>query len=91
MKCLIVLMLLAGCAAPPTVVSIPEPISVKVPVPVSCVSEVPARPATATDSELAAMSDYGLVLALRREVLTLRAYLAELEAVLLGCKAGPSV
>lgn len=87
MKWLIVLILLAGCAGTPTVVSIPEPVTVKIPVPVSCVSAMPAKPATTTDQELAAMNDYALVLALRREVLTLRGYLAELEAVLTGCLA----
>ena len=80
-------LLLAGCAtAPPTVVPIPKPIEVLVPVPVSCVSEIPARPALTTDQELAAMPDYAFVLALRRNDLLYRGFVAELEAVLSACR-----
>jgi uncharacterized lipoprotein YajG len=80
--------LLTGCQTPPTTISIPEPIEVRIPVPVSCVSSMPAKPELLTDQELATQTDYGLVLALRREQLLLRTYVSELEAILMACTPG---
>lgn len=71
------LLLLAGCASDP----------VRLPVP--CVSSMPERPSLADDAELRAMSDYQLPLALYRDRLAARAYIAELEAVTVGCSRIP--
>ena len=79
-------LLLTACATPPEVITKPPP-SVDVPVAVSCLpADRPARPATFTDRELAQLDDYKLVLGLRRDTLHLRAYPAELEALLKACQ-----
>lgn len=75
---------LAGCATPPTVVR--EPVEVRVPVPVPCVSEIPAAPASRLDAlppgadraafAAAALADFELT----------RADAASLRAALLACK-----
>lgn len=79
-------LLLSGCATAPEVVTRPPP-SIDVPVAVSCLpAERPARPATFTDRELAQLDDYKLVLGMRRDTLQLRAYTAELEALLKACQ-----
>ncbi len=79
---LVLIVLLAGCAAPAPRV---ETVTVHVPVPVPCVDVLPARPALVTDAELRAMSDYQLPLALWRDRLMRSAYEAELEATLIAC------
>lgn len=77
---------LTGCATAPDVITKP-PASIDVPVAVSCLpADRPARPATFTDRELAALDDYKLVLGLRRDTLHLRAYARELEALLKACE-----
>lgn len=77
-------MLLTGCAC----FKEPEPQIVRVEVPVTqkCVKELPARPAFVTDAEMKAMSDYQLVLAMRRDQMMRRGYTAELEALVEACR-----
>ncbi len=69
---------LAACVTPP----VP---TVSVPVPVACVKEKPARPALATDAELAALDDYQLALALDLYRLQAGPYILKLEAAVDGC------
>ena len=83
---LFAVLLLSACATPPEVITKPPP-SIDVPVAVSCLpAERPARPATFSDRELAALDDYKLVLGLRRDALQLRTYTRELEALLKACE-----
>ena len=77
------ILLLAGCAARPVVVT--ETVEVRVPVPVPCIAEMPARPAVMTDAELLALDDYRAVVALRRDRMLLVQYAAEAEAVMRPC------
>jgi hypothetical protein len=74
--------LLAGCS------TIPQPPEVaNVAVPVSCVpADPPVRPQIYPDAELAGMDDFRFVLALRWNADRLLEYVAELEAVLKGCR-----
>lgn len=81
-RMLVLLALLAGCAAPAPRT---ETITVHVPVPVPCVDVLPDRPALVTDAELRAMSDYQLPLALWRDRLMRQGYESELEATLTAC------
>lgn len=74
-------LVLAGCSGLP---GMPE--TVRVPVPVPCVGEPPARPATASDAELALSDDYHLVLGLALDRRVLLGYAKELEAVIAGCR-----
>lgn len=88
----ILLLLLAGCQTPePRILTIKEPIEIKVAVPVPCISDVPPRPALMKDQDILALGDYQAILALRRNLLQMEAYLAELQAILLGCRAAPRV
>lgn len=75
-----ILLLLAGCAAPLPVVK-----EVLVPVPVRCLDRMPERPKFLSDGELAAMSDFALVLSLRSDQLELRGHVAVLTATLQAC------
>lgn len=77
------ILLLAGCAARPVVVS--ESVEVRVPVPVACIAEMPVRPQTMPDAELLALDDYRVVVVLRRDRLLLEQYAAEAEAVMRPC------
>ena len=70
----------AGCA---TQVQIPT--VVKVPVPVPCLDRLPDAPATASDADLLALDDYGLVLTLARDRASLTAAYGELRAVAQAC------
>ncbi len=71
-----------GCETIP-----PPPQRISVAVPVACLpSTMPARPAIATEAELALMDDYKYVLAIFLDRRALLDYSAELEAVLLACK-----
>lgn len=70
-------LLLTGCAAGPQLV--------QVPVPVRCVETAPVRPALVTDSDLKAMTDYQMALALRQFHIVGSGYIAELEAAVSGC------
>lgn len=72
-------LLLVGCASP-----IPQ--EVRIPVPVPCVEHPPERPSMLSDSELLALDDYGLVIALARDRRIRQGYEAELEATIAGCR-----
>lgn len=74
--------LLAGCASGPP----PLPVEVRIPVAVPCIAEAPARPALLADRDLAALDDYRLVIELARDRRLRQAYVAELEAVVAGCR-----
>jgi len=74
--------LLAGCASGPP----PLPTEVRIPVAVPCLTEAPARPELLTDGALAALDDYRLVLELARDRRLRQGYIAELEAVVAGCR-----
>lgn len=73
--------LLAGCSTIPD-----APTEVRIPVPVPCVEQLPVRPSMMSDSELLALDDFGLVVALARDRRIRQGYIAELEATLEGCK-----
>ncbi len=74
--------MLAGCQ---TATKIPT--ETKIPVPVSCLKEAPpAKPATADESALLAMSDYAATLTAWTERLTLKAYAEKADALLQACK-----
>jgi hypothetical protein len=74
-------LLLAGCQS----IGVPE--RTEVPVPVSCLPKtLPMRPETFSDPQLAAMSDFHLVLGLRQTATRLHQYSTELEAVLVACR-----
>lgn len=74
--------LLVGCASGPP----PLPAEVRVPIAVPCLSEVPVRPDLLLDGALAALDDYRLVLELARDRRRRQGYIAELEAVVAGCR-----
>jgi hypothetical protein len=74
--------LLAGCASGPP----PLPVEVRVPVATPCIAAPVARPELLTDGALAALDDYRLVLELARDRRLRQGYIAELEAVLAGCR-----
>lgn len=76
---------LAGCATPPPPVVITEVREVKIPVIEPCVSTVPPAPELISDRELAALDDYGAVLALHRDRLQRAGHQAILEAALARC------
>lgn len=79
-------LLLTGCATVPEPDNRP-PASVDVPVAVSCLPvDRPVRPTTYTDRELAALDDYKLVLALRRDSVSLFNYARALEALVRACE-----
>lgn len=83
---LFAVLLLTGCATVPEPDNRP-PASVDVPVAVSCLpADRPVRPTTYADRELAGLDDYKLVLALRRDAVSLNRYARELEALLKGCE-----
>lgn len=75
----LVLALLASCAAAPATVE------VKVPVHVPCVKSVPVRPAFASVALPADASEGEKVLALARDTLLHFKYEGQLEAALAGC------
>ena len=76
------LMLLSACETIP-----PPPQKVSIPIGVSCLpSTMPARPAIATEAELALLDDYKWTLAIFLDRRALLDYSAELEAVLGACK-----
>lgn len=75
--------LLGGCAVP----RVPDVVSV--PVPVACITAAPARPAIATDAELAALDDYDLVRRLAAERAELVAWLEEVQPLLAACASVP--
>jgi hypothetical protein len=73
-------LLLSSCAS-----SLPE--RTLVPVATTCVpSTTPALPPTLAESELAALSDYALVLRIAAERLELLAYSKQAEIVISGCR-----
>lgn len=80
---------LAACTTVPEV-RIPE--TVRVPVSVPCVSPEarPQRPALRSETDLMSMDTYRRTLAAWSELLTLRAWSAELEAVVEGCARIPA-
>lgn len=59
---------------------------VKVPVRVECVGKLPIKPILITDAELSALKPGAFVTALHIDRLQRDAYMAELEAVIEGCK-----
>ena len=69
--------ILAGCATPD---------AAKVPILVSCVKEAPAKPATASEAEILAMSEYAATLVTWTERLTLKAYAEKADAVIQACR-----
>lgn len=59
----------------------------KVPVPVSCIKgEPPGKPATLTEVEILAMSDYSATITVYAERLELKAYAEKAEAIIQACK-----
>jgi hypothetical protein len=75
----LICLLASGCASLPT--------TVRVPVATTCVpSTTPALPPTLAESELAALSDYALVLRIAAERLELLAYSKQAEIVISGCR-----
>jgi hypothetical protein len=65
----------------------PPPQKVSIPIGVSCLpSTMPARPAIATEAELALLDDYKWTLAIFLDRRALLDYSAELEAVLSACR-----
>lgn len=73
--------LLAGCASGPR-----PPETIRVPVAVPCVQELPAEAVARSDTELLALDDRALVLALAEDRERLRASYGELRAVLEACR-----
>lgn len=74
------LILLAGCAAEPTL-----PREVRIPIPVACISAMPQKPAIRAEAEIKALPDYDATIATWTERLRLKDYAAELEAVAEPC------
>ena len=73
--------ILAGCQSSPSI-----PTVTKVPVPVSCLKEAPpAKPETADEKALLAMTDYAATLTTWTERLTLKAYAEKADALLQSC------
>ena len=68
--------LLVGCASQPTA---------SIPIPQACIAQLPAKPIIRTDSELSALDDFQIVLAIREDELTLLNYSEQLEAVATPC------
>lgn len=68
--------LISGCAT----------LDAKVAIPVSCIKAAPAVPATATEAEILAMSEYAATLTTWTERLELKAYAAKASAVIEACK-----
>jgi hypothetical protein len=65
----------------------PPPQKVSIPIGISCLpSTMPARPAIATEAELALLDDYKWTLAIYLDRRSLLDYSAELEAILGACK-----
>lgn len=87
---LVAMALASGCTTLPEV-RVPE--RVKVPVPVPCVDAAkrPQPPAVRTEAALLGMDEYSRTLATWAERLRLKAYAAELEAVVEGCSRIPEV
>lgn len=81
-RAVVAILPLAGCASGPP----PLPVEVRVPVATPCITEALARPDLLTDGALAALDDYRLVLELARDRRRRQGYIAELEAVLAGCR-----
>ena len=69
-------LILSGCAT----------LDAKVAIPVSCVKDAPAKPQTAPEVEIAAMSDYAATLTIWTERLLLKAYAEKASATLEACK-----
>lgn len=84
MKALLLPLLLIGCAT--TTLKPPTIIEVKVPVIISCIKKLPLKPQFKKDAELVAMGNAEFVTALHIDRLLRDAYIAELEAVVEGCK-----
>lgn len=72
---------LTGCASVPQI-----PKEIRVPVAVPCIDRVPQRPSMLSDSELLALDDYGLVIALARDRRVRQGWEATIEALLEGCR-----
>lgn len=81
---LLALLLATGGCATDRPLEIPR--EVLVPVATPCVTEPVERPAFVTDVELAAMTDYGLVISLAADRLARSQYEGRLEAVIAGCR-----
>lgn len=80
--------MLASCASNGKYPNPPKVEIVKVPVNVSCVGVLPIKPKLMTDAELTSLKDKpgSFVYALHIDRLQRDAYMAELEAVIEGCK-----
>ena len=72
----IVIVILSGCATT----------TAQIPIATSCVKDAPAKPQTATESEILAMSDYAATLTVFTERLLLKAYADKAEAVISACR-----
>ncbi len=87
MRCLAIVLLLAGCATtqPPPIVTAPvPPVRVEVPVPVACVTEIPPLPArTPVDPDAAIQQTAAAAAA---DVHNLEDHVRELRALLTACK-----
>lgn len=81
----IVAALIAGCAS---TVDVPP---AEVPVAVSCVKDRPMPPALRTTAEILAMDDYGVILALRVELMMRDKYIGELSDIVDACERAPDV
>jgi len=76
------ILLLSGCS---TVVPVPEKVFVEISRPCLTADQVPQSGPVSTDAELAAMPDFGFVIALAADRLTLRQHNAELSAAIKAC------
>lgn len=76
---------LAGCGT-----RLPQRVEVPVPVPCIRADQVPQRPALATDTLKPDASVYDKARAALAERQQLRGYVAELEAVIMGCSGVPN-
>lgn len=83
------LALATGCTSIPQI-RVPETVKVQVPVPCIDPAARPRRPATRTEPDLMAMELYRRTLATWGDLVSLRAYSAELEAVVEGCSRIPA-
>lgn len=74
---------LTSCAITPKP---PQVVEVKIPVIVKCIENLPVKPAFKKDAELLLLNNAQFVTALHIDRLQRDAYIAELEAVIEGCK-----
>lgn len=77
MRLLLLTLLLAGCATGP---------KADIPIATSCVKQAPEKPATKSEPELLAMTEYAATITVWSERLLLKGYAEKAEAVISACK-----